>query len=75
MRIKLTKIEGKNTSSIDVGYWVDGWGRAPEVGHPVRLNPINSTSENERFDWFSTTTVLSIDGDVITTKNSKWRVS
>ena len=74
-RIKITKLEGKKESHIDPGYWVDGWMRKePEVGHKLLLWPINATSLMDRFDWFMTTELTEIKGDVVTTTNSKWRI-
>ena len=73
---RITKISGKPNSSISVGYWVEGWeAHPPKVGLPYKMAAPIRTSENDRFAWFSTTTVISVDGDVITTKNSKWRMS
>jgi hypothetical protein len=74
--VKLTKVSGKPDSSIPIGYWVKGLpARAPEIGRSFVLTGPIDTSLREHFDWFKTTTVMSFDGKVITTKNSKWEIS
>lgn len=76
----IVKISGKPNSSIASGYWVKGCSLGPPVvGESFVLDSPIETSENERFDWFTTTEVKSIDQTGIhraefTTKNSVWSV-
>lgn len=73
MKVKITKIQGVPNSSIEVGYWVKGTGHNPIIGKSLWIEPVDATMKSDRFDFFHTTNVLSFDGEVITTQNSKWR--
>lgn len=81
MRIRLTKVSGKPTSHIHVGYWVEGFCEKIEQGKSVALDRPIRTSSNEHFDWFKTTEVLEVrhnpESEIcqIVTKNSTWNVS
>jgi len=79
--VNMTKISGKEDSSYPVGSIIEGpqWNK-PKVGEIYKLDGYIKTSLNERFEWFSTTPVLSIDnvkggGIIISTENSKWRIN
>lgn len=71
-RVKITKLQGRS-DKIKPGYWVDGVAiLEPKEGQPYLIDPVNRTSNNDRFDWFHTSLVKDFDGKVITTANSKW---
>lgn len=77
IRVKITKLSGKKKASLPVGFWVDGVHHAggPAVGWRFYLSPINNTSmvQQPRWDWFCTTEVKKIEGNIFITQNSKWR--
>lgn len=71
--VTITKLSGKPGSSIDPGYWVNGLERyEPKAGDRYSIEPVHGTSLGEPFDWFNTSKVISFDGKIITTRNSKW---
>lgn len=76
--IKITKIEGKEGSSMPVGRWYSGYGTPAKVGDPLYLSAPIRGNHFGYFTWFRTTPVVEIEkglgGDVIVTQNSKWRI-
>jgi hypothetical protein len=80
--VKLTKVKGKEGSSIPLGYWIIGTEVAPpEVGKGYFLDfPVYTSDPEEYFDWFLTTGVKKISKALvgkhkfIKTKNSTWKL-
>jgi hypothetical protein len=81
MRLKITKVSGKEGSTLEPGFWVKGL-TDPDFERPHEgcclylFAPIEC--QDERFDWFQTTPIVAMmdtsTGWVIYTTNSIWRV-
>lgn len=79
--VVITKLLGKQNATLPVGYAVEGpEENPPEIGKQYSLSGYIRDSNNDRFEWFQTTEVTSInhmsDGKIrIETKNSVWEIT
>jgi hypothetical protein len=72
-RYKLTKLAEKRPGLFDIGYWVSGWGFEPMIGQSMVVEHVEKASVDQQFQWFHTSVVESIEGDLLHTMNSTWR--
>lgn len=72
--VKLTKLAGKPDATLPIGFAVEGPDYAePTVGKAYRLTGYIRTSDGEKWEWFATTPLIEIDGDLLITQNSTWK--
>lgn len=73
--VRLTKMAQSNPGVFDVGFTIVGalWEPA-QVGEVIILSPVSSCSDGHVYTYFHTSRVTAIDGDLVTTRNSVWKM-
>lgn len=82
MKLKLTKVSGKQGAQLGPSYWATGFAPkdfdGPRSGLAIVIFKPIETIRNEHFDYFRTTEIKSWfemnNGWEITTQNSVWLV-